>query len=148
MPYFRRDADTPPTPAATKRMRAVRKAATKAELLLRRELHRRGLRYRVNVRGLPGTPDLLFRRHRVAVLVHGCFWHQHNGCRAATKPRVNSTYWGPKLRRNTERDAENEAALAKLGFKTVVVWECEVERDRQAAAERVIKALVSVRGKR
>lgn len=108
---------------------------------LRRELHARGLRYRVNVRGLPGTPDLVFGRLRLAAFVHGCFWHRHDGCRSATTPRVNSAYWGPKLSRNVERDAENAAALAALGYRTVVVWECEVARDPRAAADRVVAAL-------
>jgi DNA mismatch endonuclease, patch repair protein len=122
-------------------MRAVPKASTKPEMRLRRELHARGLRYRVNVRGLPGTPDLVFGRNRIAVFVHGCFWHRHDGCRSATTPRVNSAYWGPKLRRNVERDAENAAALAALGYGTVVVWECEVARDPSAGADRVVAAL-------
>jgi len=122
-------------------MRAVAKASTKPEMTLRRELHARGLRYRINVPSLPGSPDLVFGGNRVAVFVHGCFWHQHGGCRSATTPRVNSAYWGPKLRRNVERDAENAASLSALGYRTVVVWECEVAQNPQTAADRVAAAL-------
>lgn len=122
-------------------MRALGKSATKPEMLLRRELHERGLRYRVNVRGLPGTPDLVIGTRRVAVFVHGCFWHRHEGCRSATTPQVNSAYWRPKLHRNVERDTENATALAALGYRVIVVWECEIASDPRSAADRVVAAL-------
>jgi DNA mismatch endonuclease, patch repair protein len=141
VPYYRRDADTPPDPAATSRMRAVKRADTKPEMALRKELHATGLRYRVHVAALPGRPDIVFSKRRLAVFVNGCFWHQHPGCASATTPRVNSAYWGPKLRRNVERDAENVADLAALGYRVLVLWECEIRRDVAAAAERVAGAL-------
>jgi DNA mismatch endonuclease, patch repair protein len=146
VPYYRRDADTPPDAAATERMRAVKREGTKPEMRIRKALHARGMRYRVNVRSLPGRPDIVFPARRVAVLVHGCFWHQHPGCASATTPRVNAVYWRPKLRRNVQRDAENVADLAELGYRTLVIWECEIKRDAPRVVERIVSALSSAGG--
>lgn len=117
-------------------MARIRKTNTKPELVVRRIAHALGLRFRLHCRELPGTPDVVFPRHKKAILVHGCFWHQHEGCRLARQPKSRLDYWLPKLARNVERDAASRAALEQLGWRTMVVWECEVI-DTDALRERI-----------
>ncbi|MGJ3265156.1 MAG: very short patch repair endonuclease [Salinarimonas sp.] len=112
--------------ARSRIMRAIRKTDTKPELIVRRALHARGLRFRLHRRDLPGSPDIVMPRHCKAIFVHGCFWHQHPGCRHATRPRSRQDYWEPKLDRNVARDARARDALAELGWDVLTLWECEV----------------------
>jgi DNA mismatch endonuclease (patch repair protein) len=112
--------------ARSRIMRSIRKKDTKAELTVRRALHGLGYRFRLHDRVLPGSPDLVLPRHRKVIFVHGCFWHQHPGCRKATVPRVRVNYWGPKLERNVARDARALAGLHALGWEALVLWECEL----------------------
>ena len=114
-------------------MRRIRKVDTLPELRVRRAAHAMGFRFRLHRRDLPGTPDLVFPRLRKAVLVHGCFWHQHPGCRLARRPKSRSEYWGPKLERNRQRDQEALGALLQLGWSVLIVWECEVPTEDAAA---------------
>jgi DNA mismatch endonuclease (patch repair protein) len=119
------------SPAARSRLMAgIKSKNTAPELQVRRALHGAGLRYRLHRRDLPGHPDLAFSRARVAVLVHGCFWHRHSGCSRAYVPASNRDYWEPKFRRTVERDAEAVSALKKLGWVAVVIWECEIAQNR------------------
>jgi len=122
--------------ARSRIMRGVRKKNTKPELLVRRELHAMGFRFRLHRRDLPGTPDVIMPRHRAAILVHGCFWHQHVGCRHANLPRTRTDYWLPKLARNVKRDAQTEKELVALGWRVLVLWECEL-RDGVALRNRL-----------
>src|SRR5690348_9565964 len=112
-------------------MRRIRKTNTKPELAVRRVAHRMGYRYRLHRRDLPGTPDLVFPSRRKIIQVHGCFWHQHSGCRLARVPKSRPDYWLPKLRRNTERDAASEALLSAQGWEVLIIWECEVADEAQ-----------------
>ena len=112
-------------------MGRIRGKDTKPELRLRRYLHSHGLRYRLHARDLPGSPDIVLRPSRLAVFVHGCFWHRHEGCRLATVPSTNERFWQEKFTRNVERDREAQAALQRLGWETVVVWECQTRDERQ-----------------
>lgn len=121
-------------------MRANRAKDTKPEVAVRRLLHRLGYRFRLHDRSLPGTPDLVFSRRKAVVQVHGCFWHQHPGCRHATKPQARADYWGPKLARNAVRDRANAAKLEALGWRLAVVWECEL-RDMEALTQRLARFL-------
>jgi DNA mismatch endonuclease (patch repair protein) len=123
-------------------MRLIRSKDTKAELIVRRLLHRAGYRYRVHVKGLPGTPDIVFRSRRKLIFVHGCFWHQHDAadCRAGKRPRSNPDYWHPKLSRNVERDRQHEIALKSEGWELLYVWECEL-RDQIDLHERLTQFL-------
>jgi DNA mismatch endonuclease, patch repair protein len=136
---------TPSSPAVSERMARVRRRDTAPELELRSELHRRGLRYRVDRRPLKGVPsraDLVFGPARVAVYVDGCFWHscpEHG-----TMPRSNNEFWEEKLARNRERDAETNAALREAGWSVIRVWEHE---DPLAAADRVEAAVRESLGK-
>ncbi|MBI1867481.1 MAG: DNA mismatch endonuclease Vsr [Methylocystis sp.] len=112
--------------ARSRIMRAIRKKNTGPELVVRRALHGMGFRFRLHRPDLPGSPDIVLPRHRSVILVHGCFWHQHAGCRHATLPRTRPEYWLPKLARNAQRDAQAEAALVARGWRILVLWECEV----------------------
>lgn len=107
-------------------MSAIRGRNTKPEVALRRALHRRGLRFRLHVKGLAGTPDLVLPRYGVAVFVHGCFWHRHEDCRFATTPTTRPEFWQEKFRQNVERDARNQAELRIAGWRVAVIWECSL----------------------
>ncbi|MFG1375123.1 DNA mismatch endonuclease Vsr [Xanthobacter oligotrophicus] len=116
------------TPAErSAQMRLIRKRDTSPELVVRRMVHALGFRFRLHRRNLPGTPDIILPRHRKAILVHGCFWHQHEGCKLARQPKSRLDYWLPKLARNVARDREARAALERAGWSCLVVWECETK---------------------
>jgi len=90
---------------------------------------------------LPGSPDVVFPRERLAIFVHGCFWHRHPNCRRTTMPKTNAAYWHQKFAANVERDGRKIAELRRMGWKTLVVWECEIEADPDSTANRVEAAL-------
>lgn len=108
-------------------MALIRAKDTQPEMRVRRAFHETGLRYRLHVRDLPGTPDLVFPSRKVALFVHGCFWHGHEGCVGSRLPKSREDFWIPKLLANTARDYEQRRALARLGWKVIVVWECETK---------------------
>ena len=116
-------------------MSRIRGRDTQPELIVRRLVHGMGYRYRLYRRDLPGRPDLVFPGRRKVILVHGCFWHQHD-CSRGRRPSSNRTFWDAKLDRNVARDRENIGALEGLGWSVFVVWECET-RDRDGLAARV-----------
>lgn len=101
---------------------------TRPELLLRRALHARGLRYRLHNRRLPGTPDLVFRQFGAVCFIHGCFWHRHSGCRYATTPTTRTEFWLAKLTANVARDQRNLRELLDAGWRVAVVWECSLRK--------------------
>ncbi len=109
-------------------MSRSRGANTSPEVAVRRIAHRMGLRFRLHRRDLPGTPDLLLPRHRLAVFVHGCFWHRHAGCSRATTPQSRTAFWLKKFSATVERDVRQEAALGALGWKVLTIWECDIKR--------------------
>ncbi|MAM39765.1 very short patch repair endonuclease [Jannaschia rubra] len=111
----------------SRNMARIRGRDTKPEVALRSALHGMGLRFRVCRRDLPGSPDVVFPRQRLAVQVRGCFWHQHAGCPAGRLPASRLEYWRPKLEGNVRRDGERDAALVALGWRLIVVWECELK---------------------
>lgn len=121
--------------ATSRRMAKIRQADTNPERIFRTLLVARGLRYRLKNRDLPGSPDVANRRHKWAVFVHGCFWHHHKGCRLATVPRRNRSFWLTKFAANRKRDAEAIRWLRTMGFSVLLVWQCELEKD-QARIER------------
>lgn len=108
-------------------MASVGQRNTGPEILLRRTLHRLGLRYRLNDRKLPGSPDLVFPRFHAVVFVHGCFWHAHEGCKFATKPSSRKNFWKEKFEANVNRDRRNYDALASKGWRVLVIWECSIK---------------------
>ena len=109
---------------------------TRPEILVRRALHAAGLRFRIHRRDLPGTPDIVLPRHRIAVMVQGCFWHGHD-CPKGRRPKSNVEFWTTKLDRNLQRDRANADALSKLGWQVVTVWECALDDGVQAVLARV-----------
>lgn len=102
---------------------------TKPELILRRALHARGLRYRLHDRRLPGTPDLVFRRFGAVCFVHGCFWHRHEACRYMTYPATRTDFWDAKFQANVQRDRRTKEALLEAGWRVAIVWECALRDD-------------------
>lgn len=121
-------------------MRAIAKKNTKPELLVRKRLHALGYRFRLHRADLPGTPDIVLPKMRVAIMVHGCFWHQHPGCKLAKLPKSRTEYWLPKLERNAVRDQQAISDLQALGWQVLVVWECE-SRVPDKLDERLIRLL-------
>lgn len=110
-------------------MSRVKAKDTSAEMRVRRVVHSLGLRYRLHRRDLPGSPDLVLPKHRVVILVHGCFWHRHPGCKRASTPKSRIRYWQEKFERNVARDRQALADLRKLGWSVLVIWECETRKD-------------------
>jgi DNA mismatch endonuclease, patch repair protein len=124
-------------------MARIRAKNTRPELRVRRAAHALDLRFRLHRRDLPGTPDLVFPRHRVIVFVHGCFWHQHPGCERAVLPATRQDYWLSKLARNQERDAAARAALVGTGWQVIEFWECALDSDA-AAGDALVDAFSSL----
>ncbi|WP_282028446.1 very short patch repair endonuclease [Paracoccus marcusii] len=114
--------------ARSKLMARIKARDTKPELLLRAALHARGFRYRLNQRNLPGSPDIVLAKWRTAIFVHGCFWHRHPGCRKATTPSTNAEFWKSKFEANVIRDRRVLGALMGMEWRTVVVWECALQK--------------------
>ena len=128
--------DTLTTRERSERMSRIRSKNTKPELTVRRLTFALGYRYRVHVRDLPGSPDLVFRSRKKVVFVHGCFWHGHDGCKVANRPKTRTAYWDEKFARNRERDVRNQRALKLLGWRSLVIWECEL-KDMRALGKKL-----------
>lgn len=109
-------------------MSAIRSKDTRPEKAVRSIVHRMGLRFRIHGKGLPGTPDVVLTKHKTVVEILGCYWHRHAGCKLASEPSSNRRFWLEKFRRNVARDEANRKALRKMGWRTVVVWECELRK--------------------
>jgi DNA mismatch endonuclease (patch repair protein) len=109
-------------------MSGIRGKDTSPEMILRRSLHKRGVRYRLHDKSLPGKPDLKLTKRRALIFVHGCYWHQHSGCHWCTLPGSDIEYWHPKLAGNVQRDARHVEHLTKSGWRVGVVWECALRR--------------------
>ncbi|WP_076913170.1 very short patch repair endonuclease [Burkholderia pseudomallei] len=117
-------------------MRRIRSKDTAPEMAVRRLVHAMGYRYRLHREDIPGKPDLVFLGRRKVIFIHGCFWHQHSGCREGRPPKSNTDYWVPKLRRNQERDRVALAQLTASGWEALVIWECET-KDSSALATKI-----------
>jgi DNA mismatch endonuclease (patch repair protein) len=138
-----------PLDAATSaRLGRIRQRDTSAERAVRRILYAAGFRYRMSNRDLPGSPDVASRRGRWAVFVHGCFWHHHEKCVRATIPRNNRAFWLDKFAANAARDARVTLELRQRGWVSVVVWECEIERDPERVRRDLLRALPKPAGNR
>jgi DNA mismatch endonuclease (patch repair protein) len=116
-------------------MSRVRSKNTTPELRVRRVAHALGLRFRLHRRDLPGKPDLVFPKHRIAIFVHGCFWHRHENCAKATSPKSREEYWTEKFRQNERRDAEASNRLTALGWNVTIIWECETKDEARLAQQ-------------
>jgi DNA mismatch endonuclease (patch repair protein) len=107
-------------------MARVRQKGTAPELAVRSMVHAMGYRFRLHDRDLPGSPDLVFRRMKKVLFVHGCFWHRHQGCARASMPKTRTRFWAEKFAANIRRDEAAELRLRELGWQVEIVWECEV----------------------
>ena len=124
-------------------MAAIRSSGMKPEMMVRSLVHRMGYRYRLHAKDLPGKPDLVFRSRRKVIFVHGCFWHQHpkQSCKDGRAPKSNLGYWAGKLARNVTRDVRNLDALKAMGWRTLVIWECEAAKASSALERRIRRFL-------
>jgi len=111
-------------------MSSIRSKNTKPEMFVRKVLHGKGIRFRIHAKDLPGKPDIVIRKYKLAIQVNGCFWHQHSGCQENRIPNSNKKFWKDKLKRNVDRDKKNHALLTKDGFKVFYFWECEIKNER------------------
>jgi DNA mismatch endonuclease (patch repair protein) len=123
-------------------MSRIRATDTKPELVVRSLLHGMGFRYRLHVRTLPGCPDIVLPRWKCVVLVHGCFWHRHRGCYLAYTPKSRKTFWTEKFERNVYRDKKALAKLKQLGWKALVLWECELH-DHDRLTRRLLRGITT-----
>lgn len=124
-------------------MSHIRSKNTKPEEIVRKYLFSKGLRYRKNVKTLPGCPDIVLSKYKTVVFVNGCFWHKHD-CGRFVWPKSNQEYWNKKIQRNIERDATSYAELSKLGWKVLIIWECELKRIiREQSLENLFTSITS-----
>lgn len=107
-------------------MAAIKGKDTKPEILVRKFLFSKGLRYRLNNRKLPGSPDIVLKKYKTVIFVDGCFWHGHEGCKYFRLPKSNTPFWKTKITQNIERDKKTTQALIALGWKVIRIWECEL----------------------
>lgn len=124
-------------------MSRIRGENTSPELLVRSLLHRSGFRFRLHRRDLPGSPDLVLPKHGVVVFVHGCFWHRHPRCRMASMPKSRRQFWKSKFLENVRRDRRVVSQLTKLGWRAIIIWECQT-RDPLRLAELIARVLPPV----
>lgn len=112
-------------------MSKIRGKETKPEILVRKYLFSKGFRYRIHDERYPGKPDIVLPKYRSVIFVHGCFWHGHEGCKAARLPKTNPGFWERKISSNVERDRRNVAELQKQGWNLIIIWECELRNKRE-----------------
>lgn len=123
-------------------MSHIRSRNTKPELKVRKWLWSHGYRYRLNVKGVPGKPDIVMRRYRTAIFVNGCFWHGHEGCEKFKMPKTNVEFWEAKIRRNRERDCQNYQILKENGWQVLVLWECELTKKSFEATMQKVEVML------
>lgn len=132
--------NAPPSKERSALMARVKGKNTLPEMIVRRLLHSAGWRFRLHRKELPGRPDIVLPRLKIAIFVNGCFWHRHPNCRLASTPKTRMDFWQSKFTANVERDERSYAALAALGWRVLIVWECET-RDPERLAEWLIREL-------
>lgn len=127
-------------------MSAIKGKDTKPEMIVRKYLFSKGLRFRLHVRTLPGNPDIVLPKYKTVVFINGCFWHGHDGCRYSHLPKSNVEFWENKITANKSRDAANEIKLKQMGWRVIRVWECEIKRvkDRMETLERLYNRIKGI----
>ncbi len=109
-------------------MSAIKSKNTKPEIVVRKILHSMGYRFRLHGKDLPGSPDIILPKYKTVIFVHGCFWHRHENCKYASTPKTRTKFWESKFGSNIKRDKINQKNLIKLGWKIIIVWECELKK--------------------
>ena len=122
-------------------MSRIRSENTKPEKLVRSLLYKAGYRFRIHRKDLPGKPDIVLSKYKTVIFVHGCFWHYHSDCREGRIPSTNSNFWKNKLSKTVERDKKHQNELRELGWKVIVIWECEVESDPDSVLKFLVEEL-------
>ena len=112
----------------SRNMSAIKSKNTKPEIKVRKILHSMGYRFRLHSKDLPGSPDIVLPKYKTVIFVHGCFWHRHENCKYASIPKTRTEFWENKFKENMKRDKVNQTNLFKLGWKIVIVWECQLKR--------------------
>lgn len=125
-------------------MSRIRGTNTKPEEQVRKILFSRGFRYRKNDKRFPGKPDVVLPKYKTCIFVNGCFWHKHEGCKYFVWPQNNSEFWRKKIESNVQRDQNNYEELRKQGWKVIVIWECELKKDKiHSTTERIVDELLT-----
>ncbi|MNK29888.1 Very short patch repair protein [compost metagenome] len=112
-------------------MSKIKSKNTAPEMIVRRYLHNKGFRYRLHDKKLPGKPDLILPKYKAVIFVHGCFWHGHEGCKYYRIPKSNTDYWIEKIEGNILRDQDKQQLLRDMGWRVIVIWECELKQDSE-----------------
>ena len=135
-------ADTITTERRSEIMSHIKSKDTSIELMVRRYLFALGYRYRVNYKALPGKPDIVFTKKKIAIFIHGCYWHGHDcGSRYAHSSKSNKAYWGSKIQRTQQRDQEHTSKLEADGWKVIVLWECQIKQNFGQEMDRIIEII-------
>lgn len=127
-------------------MSKIRGKDTKIELLVRKWLFSNGVRYRKNYRKLPGSPDIALTKYKIAIFVNGCFWHGHQSCKLYKLPKTRTDFWQAKVTRNRQRDQQKIEDLESLGWKVIVIWECEVRNSFDETMKRLLDKINMIKG--
>ena len=126
-------------------MAAIKSKGTRPEIMVRKFLFARGFRYRLNHPRLPGHPDIVLRKYRTVIFVNGCFWHGHNYCQSFKMPKTNTDFWEKKIRRNKQRDIEEQRQIASMGWHCITIWECQLKPHcRQQTLESLVQTLYRI----
>lgn len=124
-------------------MSRIHSTGTSLELKVRKYLFNKGFRYRINVKSLPGKPDVVMKKYNTVIFINGCFWHKHENCYRSNIPKTNSNYWIEKLSKNVERDKKNIEQLKSDGWNVIVLWECKIEKDFDNTMKQVIENILN-----
>ena len=114
---------------------------TRIEVAVRKRLFSLGYRYRKNDKRLPGKPDIVLPKYKTVIFIHGCFWHLHSNCKIARIPKSNTDFWIDKLNRNVEKDQKNRQQLEDAGWRVIIIWECEIEKDINEVIQNIVQTL-------
>ena len=128
----------------SRNMSAIKSKNTKPEIKVRKVLHSMGYRFRLHSKDLPGSPDIVLPKYKTVIFVHGCFWHRHENCKYASTPKTRQEFWNKKFNDNILRDKKNLEILSSLGWKIIIIWECEI-RNKKINLEQIFKNVIKKR---
>lgn len=123
-------------------MSRIKGKNTTPEILLRKHLHKAGYRFRLHAFNLPGKPDIVLKKYKTVIFVHGCFWHRHKNCPNTTTPKTNIAFWSAKFRKTVERDRAKQVELEKIGWQVITVWECQIKKKLEKTMKLIQSKLV------